>query len=411
MMVVLAHRGPDDSGVWIDSAAGVGLGHRRLSIIDPSPEGHQPMLSSDGRYVISYNGEIYNAAELRARLKEHHGFRGHSDTEVLLAAIQRWGLGHAVRQVVGMFAFALVDRDRHRLHLVRDRVGEKPLYYGIVGGDLVFASELKAFRRHSCWTGEVDRASLDLFLRHRYVPAPRSIYRGIRKVVPGTIATFRTPSVEPAETDTYWSIRQLPGARKASAIDESAAVTELESLLQQTIRQQMVADVPLGAFLSGGVDSSLIVAMMQEQSAQPVRTFTIGFEDPEHDESGFAREVAQHLGTHHTELRVTPAEALQVVPELPDLYDEPFADPSQIPTLLVARLARRQVTVALSGDGGDELFGGYDRYRYVRRAWPWLRRVPSGIRRAAAGMLLAVPVRAWERGLAAVPRLGRDRIA
>jgi asparagine synthase (glutamine-hydrolysing) len=397
----LRHRGPDDEGQWLDEVAGIALGHRRLSILDLSPLGHQPMVSASGRFVIVFNGEIYNFAELR-REEEGRGtrFRGHSDTEVMLAVIERLGLVAATQRLVGMFAFALWDRERGELSLVRDRLGEKPLYYGVQGGTLLFGSELKALRAHPAFHGKLDRGAVALFLRHNYIPAPYSIYQGIHKLAPAMIARFSRPDVPP-ELTPYWSALSAAEAGLAAPFAEGdAAYLELlRTQLMETVRDQMVADVPLGAFLSGGIDSSLIVSLMQCQSVRPVRTFTIGFHETAWDEGGYARAVAQHLGTQHTELTVTPADLLAVVPRLPTMYDEPFSDSSQVPTVLVAELARQQVTVSLSGDGGDELFGGYSRYALGERVWQRVGGLPGPMRRAAAGALGIVPAAAWDRML------------
>ena len=366
MANTLIHRGPDDSGIWSDPASGVAVAFRRLSILDLSPAGHQPMCSPDGRYIIVFNGEIYNFAELREGLelnREAPAWRGHSDTEVLLAMVSARGIERALEQSSGMFSFALWDSRDRVLHLARDRVGEKPLYYGWVGRTFVFGSELKALRAHPQWNAEIDRGALALFMRHNYVPAPHSIYRGISKLLPGHALTLRWQSREPV-IKPYWSARAAAerGFSNRSSNSEEELSTELEALLRDAVRKQMVADVPLGAFFSGGIDSSTVVALMQAQSARPVKTFTIGFQEPGYDEATHAAAIARHLGTDHTELYVTPDEAREVIPKLHTIYDEPFADSSQIPTYLVAQLARSQVTVALSGDGGDELFGGYTRY-------------------------------------------------
>ncbi|MDB4914891.1 MAG: hypothetical protein JWM95_2535 [Gemmatimonadetes bacterium] len=377
MACAIAHRGPDGQGVWFDQHAGIGLGHRRLAVIDLTPEGSQPMWSASGRYVTVFNGEIYNFEEMRRDLSGQ-AWRGHSDTEVLLAAIERWGMADAVRRTVGMYALAIFDRREHRLHLVRDRLGEKPLYYGWIGSDLVFASELKALEQYPGWPGEIDRGALTLFLRYNYVPAPHSIFRGIGKLVPGTILSFdaNAPGA-PGQVYTYWSAANVARAGASDrAIPDAQIVDEFDELLSTTIRRQMIADVPLGAFLSGGIDSSLVVGVMQKLSSQPVKTFTIGFHERSFDEAPHARAVAKHLGTDHTELYVSAADALAVIPKLPLIYDEPFADSSQVPTYLVAELARRHVTVSLSGDGGDELFGGYSRYFLGEDKWNALSSVP-----------------------------------
>jgi asparagine synthase (glutamine-hydrolysing) len=368
MIGQLRHRGPDDAGEWIDPAAGVAFGHRRLSILDLSAQGHQPMVSPSGRYIIVYNGEVYNFADLRSELEKSPGatprFRGHSDTEVILAAIDAWGLENAVRRFVGMFAFAVWDRASRTLSLVRDRIGEKPLFYGWAKDVFLFGSELKALVAHPNFSAEIDRDALDLLLRYDYVPAPHSIYEGIHKLLPGTIFRLSTDSKINSEPEEYWSPRKIfeAGARDPFLGSPEEAVEQLDAMLRAAVRDQMVADVPVGVLLSGGTDSSLITAMMQSHSASPVRSFTIGFDEEEVNEAVWARAVAAHLGTQHTELYIRGPDALDIVPELPRLYDEPFGDSSQIPTYLVARLASRHVSVCLSGDGGDELFGGYPHY-------------------------------------------------
>jgi asparagine synthase (glutamine-hydrolysing) len=405
MTDTLLHRGPDDEGVWVDSEAGVALGHRRLSVIDLSPEGRQPMQSACGRYVIAFNGEIYNFRQIRKELEaesEVRGWRGHSDTEVMLAAFSTWGFRKALERFNGMFAFALWDRSNRCLYLARDRLGEKPLYYGGVGNSFVFVSELKALKAHPGFRPEVDRGALALYVRHAYVPAPYSIYKGIRKLpsgawleVPGkAVAQGRCGALEPAR---YWSARQAAesGIRDPFRGDPHSAVDELDHLLRDAIALRMEADVPLGAFLSGGIDSSTVVALMQTQSTRPVKTFTIGFREEGYNEAAQANQVAAHLGTEHTELYVTPDEAQTVIADLPYLYDEPFADPSQIPTFLVAGLARKQVTVSLSGDGGDELFGGYNRYFWGWDIWRKIGWAPGWARRRAAKALTAFPPRVW----------------
>jgi asparagine synthase (glutamine-hydrolysing) len=369
MTQAVAHRGPDGEGHWLDLEAGVALGHRRLSIIDLSPLGNQPMQSVSGRYVAVFNGEIYNFPELRHELEAVEPripFRGHSDTEVMLAAMETWGLLPTLRRLVGMFALALWDRSERCLYLVRDRMGEKPIYYGWLDDTFVFGSELKALRAHPLWQGRINRQALTLYLRYGYVPAPLSIYEGIFKQPPATLLrlSFEAPGQTPPAVE-YWSLRDAveAGVRSPFTGSEAEAAAELERLLRQSTHGQMIADVPLGAFLSGGIDSSTVVAMMQAQSMRPVKTYSIGFLDEHYNEAHYAKAIAAHLHTDHTELYVTPAEVQAVIPKLPMIWDEPFADSSQIPTYLVAALARQHVTVALSGDAGDELFAGYPRYQ------------------------------------------------
>jgi asparagine synthase (glutamine-hydrolysing) len=384
----IAHRGPDDSGVWTDPQAGVALAFRRLSILDLSSAGHQPMTSESGRYVIVFNGEIYNFDEIRRALEPlGHHFRGHSDTEVMLAAFEEWGPEIAVRKFTGMFAFALWDRRERVLSLVRDRVGIKPMYYGWSGGTFMFASELKALHAHPDFRPEIDRGALALFMRHNYIPAPYSIYKGIHKLLPGCavkITTF-TRSGNEMEPVPYWSAKQVAedGARNPFQGSEEEALRQLDDLLTDSVRLRLISDVPVGAFLSGGIDSSLVVALMQKHGSRAARTFSIGFSEAKYNEAVQAKKVAAHLGTDHTELYVTPREAQDVIPKLPFLYDEPFSDASQIPTYLVSALARRHVVVSLSGDGGDELFGGYDRYLLGQSVWNKARRFPKPARRLA----------------------------
>jgi asparagine synthase (glutamine-hydrolysing) len=398
---LLSHRGPDDAGVWMDRGAQVALIHRRLSIVDLSPSGHQPMKSHDGRYVIVFNGEIYNHTEIRRELDAAVagiGWHGHSDTETLLEAISRWGIDAALRKSVGMYAFALWDAGQRRLHLVRDRMGEKPLYYGRIARSIAFSSELKGLAAHPAWTGELNRDSLVLFMRHGYVPAPHSIYSGIWKLNPGSMLTITDPVGDLMPQRRYWSAVAAASNGVADPVHQSAEETTetLELLLRQAVRQQMEADVPLGAFLSGGIDSSIVVAIMQSESSTAVKTFTIGFHEDDYDEARYAKSVAGHLGTNHTELYVTPEEALATVPLLPRIYDEPFADPSQIPTFLVSRLARTQVTVSLSGDGGDELFGGYNRYFWGRDLWRFFRLVPPPVRMLLAKGIGLLSPASWD---------------
>ncbi|QDL39137.1 asparagine synthase (glutamine-hydrolyzing) [Rhodoferax sediminis] len=397
----LLHRGPDDGGVWCDAQARIGFGHRRLSIVDLSPAGHQPMTSGSGRYVIAFNGEIYNHLDLREQM-DGLAWRGHSDTETLLAGFDAWGIRGAVERCIGMFAFAVWDKAACTLTLVRDRMGEKPLYYGWQGTGnqrtFLFGSELKALRAHPAFAAEVDRGALSLLLRHAYVPAPYSIYQGIAKLEPGCLLTVSVTAPEP-RIQVYWSAVSVAQSGQASSFPGSPdeAVSELERLAKDAVARQMMADVPLGAFLSGGVDSSTVVALMQAQSSRPVKTFTIGFREQGYNEGEHAKAVAQHLGTEHTELYVTPAQAMAVIPRLPALYDEPFADSSQIPTYLVSELARQHVKVSLSGDAGDELFAGYNRYQITSSLWRKLARVPAPVRSAAARAITALSPAAWDR--------------
>lgn len=398
MADALHHRGPDDSGYRVYRDVGLGLAHRRLSIVDLSPAGHQPMRSAAGRYEIIFNGEIYNHLAIRRQLQAAGGeiaWRGHSDTETLLAAIEAWGVQSALRRSVGMFALAVWDRQRQRLTLARDRIGEKPLYYGRSGHTFLFGSELKALQAHPEFNADVDRDCLALYLRYSYVPEPYSIFRGIRRLEPGTTVEVDAHG-RCEEPVAYWNAAAVTDLLAAGQFtgDERAAADALDHLLSEAVALQMVADVPLGAFLSGGIDSSLIVALMQKQSSRRIRTFTIGFTEPAYDESRHARAVAQHLGTDHTELLVTPTEAMQVIPQLPSIYDEPFGDSSQIPTFLVAQLARQHVTVALSGDAGDELFGGYTRYAWAKRAWGMVS-VQGPVRRLTARSIRALSPAAW----------------
>lgn len=413
MTTPIAHRGPDAGDVWAEE--GVALGHRRLSILDLSPAGAQPMHSACGRYVIVFNGEIYNHCDLRRDLGAVGAapeWRGHSDTETLLAGIAHWGLGETLRRAAGMFTIALWDRRDRRLSLARDRVGEKPLYWGWAGRTLVFGSELKALRQHPDFPRDVCRQAVGQYLRFAYVPTPRSIHPGVYKLEPGSILTIDgappaappNAPLRPGESHgslsirSYWSLNELieEGAR-SQFISEGEALSTVDEALRRAVNRQMVADVPLGAFLSGGIDSSLIVALMQAQSSRPVQTFTVGFENPAFNEAPIAAAVAQHLGTDHTELTVTENEAREVIPLLPEMYDEPFADSSQIPTHLVCRAARRAVTVALSGDAGDELFGGYNRYFWGPRIWRQLGFIPRSLRGGLAASLAAIPVSALDR--------------
>ena len=403
MVASLSHRGPDDHGAWLDASAGVALGHRRLSIIDLSPLGHQPMCSASGRWVISYNGEIYNYRDVRRELTDLGvQFRSASDTEVILNAVEAWGVERALGRCSGMFAIALWDRETRTLTLSRDRLGEKPLYWSVSDDAVFFASELKALKAHPQWRPGLDRQALALYFKHNFVPAPHTIYESTWKLAPGAYVQIRIRgrSVQVKEY-RYWDLAAGVQTAAAAPFDRPEAAVEVANqAIENAVARQLVADVPLGAFLSGGIDSSTVVALMQALSARPVRTFTIGFAEQGYDEAPHAQAVARHLGTDHTELYVTLREAMAVVPQLPSLYDEPFADASQIPTFLVSQTrARAQVTVALSGDGGDELFSGYERYRFADRIW---RAAGSACRAACAG-----PPRA---GFSASRRAQWDRV-
>jgi asparagine synthase (glutamine-hydrolysing) len=408
MAARLESRGPDDSGVWTDGPAGLALAHRRLAILDLSPAGHQPMHSPCGRYVLVYNGEIYNHRDLRAELEREGGgfdWRGHSDTETLLAALRHWGVQGALERLNGMFAFALWDTAERTLFLARDRMGEKPLYYGRSGDTFLFGSELKALTAHPDWRGEIDRNALALYMRHNYVPAPWSIYQGISKLPPAHFVVIRDNGRHLGEPMCYWDLAEVAEQGIAAPAGSAEALTEkLDELLRDAIGRRMVADVPLGAFLSGGYDSTTVVALMQAQSARPIKTFTIGFHEQGYNEAHHARAVAELLGTDHTELYVTPDEALAVIPRLPFIYDEPFSDSSQIPTFLVSQLARKHVTVSLSGDGGDELFYGYGRYALGDRAWSKLRLLPQPVRILLAAILRRAPGHALEAMQRQLPR-------
>lgn len=418
----IEHRGPDDSGLWTSSAEGIAFGHRRLSVVDLSPAGHQPMMSSSSRFVIAFNGEIYNHLELRKDLEESHisgkeriKWRGHSDTETLLAGFETWGIEDTLNKTIGMFAIALWDSKKSMLYLIRDRFGEKPLYYGWVGGReeraFIFGSELKALCAFPGFDNQVCRQALGQYMRYAYVPAPRSIYKNIYKLEAGSILTingsecFSAPSrpLRPSESHgslsikTWWSLSDVVKNSQLNKIsNENDAINSLEKSLSNSVRLQSMADVPLGAFLSGGVDSSAIVAIMQEQTSRPVKTFTVGFEDSDYDESPHASEVAKYLGADHTEIFVSSTEVQSVIPLLPAIYDEPFADASQIPTYLVCNAARKHVTVALSGDAGDELFGGYSRYFWGPRIWAKLAWLPYPLRQALGSAIRALPRAGWD---------------
>jgi len=419
MSAALAHRGPDDHGVWSDLDAGVALGFRRLSIIDLSPEGHQPMASASGRYTLIFNGEVFNHAEMRRELAAcGHRFRGHSDTEVMLAGFETWGVEGAVRRFVGMFALAVWDRDTRELHLVRDRLGIKPLYVFHAPGIVAFASELKALATHPAFDRRIDRNALATYLRLLYVPAPATIFHGTVKLQPGHIWTIRRPDLPLPPSSPYWSLTEVARRGLAQPLNGSddEVLAEADRLLGEAVGLRMYADVPLGAFLSGGIDSSLVVALMQERSDRPVRTFTVGFGSRHYDESAHAAQVARHLGTEHVGVTLGDDDLRAAIPRLPDLFDEPLADPSQLPTLLVSGVARRDVTVALSGDGGDELFAGYNRYLVGRSAVRAAAVLPAPARRAISSLIGRGSQESWNRlgrGIQAVlpgriadPRLG-----
>ena len=433
MSDTLLHRGPDDAGLWFDNEQRVGLGHRRLSIVDLSPAGHQPMVSASGRFVVAFNGEIYNHLKLRDELEQippsppfsprgcknlceaKRGilkWRGHSDTETLLAGIEAWGLEDTLKKSIGMFAIALWDRQTCTLTLARDRMGEKPLYYGWQGSGnervFLFGSELKALKAHPAFAAVIDRGALCLFLRHNNIPAPYSIYQGIAKLEPGCLLTVSLAKPVP-EILKYWDTVEVARAGVAHPFAGTSleAVDALENLAKDAVRQQMMADVPLGAFLSGGVDSSTIVALMQAQSSRPVKTFTIGFNEAGYNEAEHANAVARHLGTEHTELYVSPQQAMEAIPRLPTLYCEPFADSSQIPTFLVSQLAKQHVTVSLSGDAGDELFCGYNRYQLTNKLWKKISLAPAPVRVLLAKGIKSVSPSAWNRFAALFPGEGK----
>lgn len=424
MSDAIIHRGPDDSGCWTDGEQRIGLGHRRLSIVDLSSAGHQPMVSASGRYVIAFNGEIYNHLSIRAELEDtdcrallamtekRACWRGHSDTETLLAGIEAWGLDATLKKSIGMFAISLWDRQTHTLTLARDRLGEKPLYYGWQGSGnervFLFGSELSALKAHPTFVADIDRGALCLLLRHNYIPAPYSIYQGIYKLEPGCLLTVSLAQPDP-NIWKYWDAVGVARACVAQPFTGTAdeAVDALEVLAKDAVRLQMIADVPLGAFLSGGIDSSTVVALMQAQSSRPVKTFTIGFNEEGYNEAVHAKAVAQHLGTEHTELYVSAQQAMEMIPRLPGLYCEPFADSSQIPTFLVSQLAKQHVTVSLSGDAGDELFCGYNRYQITEKLWHKLALVPAPLRALAAKGITTLSPTAWDSLVGIIPGAGR----
>jgi asparagine synthase (glutamine-hydrolysing) len=392
MTETIRHRGPDGGDVWVDADAGIALGHRRLAIVDLSAAGHQPMASSCGRFVVAYNGEVYNADALRPELEAAgRSFRGHSDTEVIVEGCAVWGIRATIDRLIGMFAIAIWDRRERRLTLVRDRLGIKPLYWARFGNVFAFGSELKALRALPGWTPEIDRGAVASYMRHTWIPAPATIYRGVFKLEAGRSLSIEADGA--TTLDAFWSVEGAAraGAAEKGRMDDAEAADALHDLLADAVKRRMVADVPLGAFLSGGIDSSTVAALMQAQSDRPVKTFSIGFREAGYNEAEHAKAVARHLGTDHTELYAEPSHALDLIPRLPDIYDEPFADSSQIPTYLVSEMTRRHVTVALSGDGGDELFGGYNRYLWAETFHRLSRRLPGPVRTMGAAALSALP--------------------
>jgi asparagine synthase (glutamine-hydrolysing) len=404
----IIHRGPDDEGFWIDENYRVAIGHRRLSVLDLSSAGHQPMHSTSGQYIIAFNGEIYNHLELRVRLdnesKSAIEWNGHSDTETLLLCFEIWGVDATLQAIKGMFVIALYDTKHNSLYLIRDRMGEKPLYYGWSGDTFLFGSELKALKAFQGFSGEVDRNALALFLKYDYVPSPFSIYKGISKLSQGSYIKISMVndgwSQECVSSPNYyWSMSEV--AKSGKGVNkfhgsEKDAIQELDNLLSRSIKQQMLSDVPLGAFLSGGIDSSIVAALMQKQSKNKIKTFTIGFNEKNYNEAEYAKEVALHLGTDHTELYVSPEQAIDIISRLPKVYDEPFADSSQIPTFLVSEMAKQHVTVALSGDGGDELFGGYNRYFMANRIWKKIEKIPFTIRKLISRGITFLSPKVWD---------------
>ncbi len=418
MSDALIHRGPDDSGIWTDEENMILLAHRRLSILDLSPSGHQPMFFPGGRYVLIFNGEIYNCLEIREELKKlSFQFKGHSDTEAMLAAFETWGVVESLKKFIGMFAAALWDKKEKELFLIRDRMGKKPLYYGFMGDTFLFGSELKALKAHPQFRGTISRSALTAYLRYSYIPTPYSIYENIYKLPPGAILTLNpVKGWDKVKIETYWSFKEITekNERPPSHLSEERAAEDLELLLLNAAKLRMYSDVPLGVFLSGGIDSSLVAALMQAQSKTPIKTFTIGFQEAGYNEAQYARDIAERLGTEHTEFYLSPKETMDVIPLLPDIYDEPFADPSQIPTYLVSKLAKQQVTVVLSGDGGDEIFGGYNRYLIGKKIWKKISRLPAPIKKLFSKTITGIPPRTLDSffsllGSAHLPLLKEER--
>lgn len=397
MRDTLTHRGPDGAGLWVDVKQGIGLGHRRLAILDLSEHGEQPMFSASGRYALIFNGEIYNHLEIKQKLEAAnlaHTWRGHSDTEIILAAFEAYGIEESLTQFVGMFAIALWDRQQNLLYLIRDRLGEKPLYYGWLGKHLVFGSELKSLKAHFAWQQAINAEAVNLLMQYTYIPAPYSIYEDIYKVMPGHMLVINQQ--QDVRDIAYWQLKNVINQEYPTPSVDNA-ISELERILKRSTGQQMLADVPVGAFLSGGIDSSTIAALMQAQSSRPIKTFTIGFDDPAYNEAEQAKLIAKHLGTEHTELYLNAEQTHKIIPQLADFYDEPFADSSQLPTYIVAKLTREHVTVSLSGDGGDELFGGYTRYLWTTQLWKRLAFLPYSIRSIIASLAHKLPVHRWDQ--------------
>lgn len=410
MAGTMSKRGPDDEGAWSDPKSGVAFGHRRLAVIDLSTDGHQPMTSANGRFVISYNGEVYNFPELKHELQSLGcTFRTNSDTEVILEACATWGVEKAVGRFIGMFAFALWDKEERTLTLVRDRLGIKPLYYGWAKGVFLFASEVSAFSYHPAFVGDVDRNALAAYLRRASVPAPFSIYQGIEKLAPGQI--LKLSSDGKTKSKSYWDIASVAGAGVSDplGLSDNDATEQLELLLKDAVAKRMISDVPIGAFLSGGVDSSTVVALMQGQSSSPVKTFTVGFSEAGFNEANHASAIANHLGTDHTEVMISKNEILDIIPKLSSIYDEPFADPSQIPTCLISEVAKAHVTVALSGDGGDELFAGYNRHAWAAGLSGWLSNIPGPARKVMAAVMSGVSPAGWDGLSNLIPKNRRPR--
>lgn len=411
MSTAIDHRGPDSSGVWMDENAGIAFGHRRLSIVDLSPAGHQPMISRSERFVIIYNGEIYNTEDVRKELiADGITFRGYSDTEVILEACEAWGVEKTAKKLIGMFVFAIWDRQKNDLQIVRDRLGIKPLYWGIYKDVLLFSSQLKSFHQFPGFKPDIDRHALVSYFRYNYVPAPVSIFKGIYKLQPGSILNM--DAQKKINIIRFWDFQEIAnnGVRNRFQLTAEESEEQLDILLRDAIKRRMVADVPLGAFLSGGIDSSTVVALMQAQSTRPIKTFSIGFNEDGYDEAKYAKAVAKHLGTDHHELYLKPKEALSIIPSIPTWCDEPFADASQIPTYLVSKLAREKVIVSLSGDGGDELFAGYSRYFVGQSVWSWMGKLPMWVKNIGARGIQTFPPHYWDQLTQILPKRYRSNL-